>query len=53
MIGRDVMLKHKIGFVFMLLVLCAHLSGCAAAWFGGGAATGAVLEKKYMDNKKS
>ena len=36
-----------------LLIFIFQISGCAAATFGAGAATGAILEKQHMDNKES
>lgn len=37
------MIKKISGFA-ILIVLAAQLSGCAAAWFAGGAATGALVQ---------
>ena len=37
--------------VFLLLIfLAAQFSGCAAGWFAGGAATGAVVTHEYDEH---
>ena len=40
----------KIMSIAILVLWAAHLSGCAAGWFLGGAATGAVVEH-HVDEK--
>ena len=49
--AMKIMDKKVISFAF-LVILAAQLSGCAAGWFAGGAATGAVVTHELDENHK-
>ncbi|MBI3306842.1 MAG: hypothetical protein HYZ84_03435 [Candidatus Omnitrophica bacterium] len=44
-------MKINIQTLFLLFLILAN-SGCAAAWFGAGAATGAVVHEAVDDDEK-
>ena len=44
---------RKVSSFLLLVFVALQLTGCAAGWFAGGAATGAVAEHQYdIHNKK-
>ncbi len=44
------MICRKITVFFALVFVAIQLSGCAAGWFAGGAATGALATHEYDEH---